>query len=135
MGDAIWILIPLAPFLLAGFIFWSKHQQKMIEKQSEMTAEKAAQYAAQTERLEARVREIAAALEKKDAQSLRATKWAVRRVVEMTYDNAEDYLVRAQEALHSFGGVEARKEATRQFLDEKSFKPGLGTFDTAKIGR
>ncbi len=87
------------------------------------------------ERLEARVREIAAALAKKDAQSLRATKWAVRRVVEMTYDNAEDYLVRAQEALHRFGGVEARKEATRQFLDEKSFKPGLGTFDTAKIGR
>lgn len=88
-----------------------------------------------TERLEARVREIATALAKKDAQSLRATKWAVRRVVEMTYDNAEDYLVRAQEALHSFGGVEARKEATRQFLDEKSFKPGLGTFDTTKIGR
>lgn len=56
MGDAIWILIPLAPFLLAGFAIWSKHQQKMIEKQSEMTAEKAAQYAAHTERLEARVR-------------------------------------------------------------------------------
>jgi DNA-binding protein H-NS len=56
MGDEIWILIPLAPFLLAGFIFWSKHQQKMIEKQSEMTAEKAAQYAAATERLEQRVR-------------------------------------------------------------------------------
>ena len=34
----------------------AKHQQKMIEKQSELTAEKAAQYAAQTERLEARVR-------------------------------------------------------------------------------
>ena len=56
MGDAIWILIPLAPFLLGGFAIWSKHQQKMIEKQSEMTAEKAAQYAAQTERLEQRVR-------------------------------------------------------------------------------
>ena len=56
MGDAIWILIPLASFLLGGFAIWSKHQQKMIEKQSEMTAEKAAQYAAQTERLEARVR-------------------------------------------------------------------------------
>lgn len=56
MNDAIWILIPLAPFLLGGFAIWSKHQQKMIEKQSEMTAEKAAQYAAQTERLEARVR-------------------------------------------------------------------------------
>ncbi|MCW5647454.1 MAG: hypothetical protein CVT78_05500 [Alphaproteobacteria bacterium HGW-Alphaproteobacteria-17] len=56
MGDAIWILIPLAPFLLGGFAIWSKHQQKMIEKQSEMTAEKAAQYAAATERLEQRVR-------------------------------------------------------------------------------
>ncbi|WP_422058950.1 hypothetical protein [Sphingopyxis sp.] len=56
MGDAIWILIPLAPFLLGGFAIWSKHQQKMIEKQSEMTAEKAAQYAAHTERLEERVR-------------------------------------------------------------------------------
>jgi hypothetical protein len=56
MSDIVWVLIPLAPFLLGGFAIWSKHQQKMIEKQSEMTAEKAAQYAAQTERLEARVR-------------------------------------------------------------------------------
>lgn len=56
MSETIWILIPLAPFLLAAFIIWSKHQEKMIEKQSEMTAEKAAQYAAHTERLEARVR-------------------------------------------------------------------------------
>ena len=87
------------------------------------------------ERLKARVLEIAEALCKKDGHALRATKWAVRRMTEMTYDNAEDYLIRAQEALHSFGGVEARKEATRQFLDEKSFKPGLGTFDTSKIKR
>lgn len=80
-----------------------------------------------------RVTEIADALKKKNIDSVRATKWAVRRMTEMTYDNAEDYLIRAQEALHSFGGVAARKEATRQFLDEKSFKPGLGTFDTSKI--
>ena len=87
------------------------------------------------DRLEARVREIAEALIKKDGHALRATKWAVRRMTEMTYDNAEDYLIRAQEALHNFGGVEARHEATRQFLDEKSFKPGLGTFDTSKVKR
>ena len=86
-------------------------------------------------RLEARVREIAQALIKKDGNALRATKWAIRRMTEMTYDNAEDYLIRAQEALHSFGGVEARHEATRQFLDEKSFKPGLGTFDASKVKR
>ena len=86
------------------------------------------------DQLEARVTEIAQALLKKDANALRATKWAVRRMTEMTYANAEDYLIRAQEALHSFGGVEARHEATRQFLDEKSFKPGLGAFDTTRIG-
>jgi len=49
-------LIPLAPFLLLGLVVWTRHQQKMLERQSEMTAEKAAQYSAQTERLEARVR-------------------------------------------------------------------------------
>lgn len=50
------ILIPLAPFILGGLVIWTRHQQKMLERQSEMTAEKAAQYAAHTERLEQRVR-------------------------------------------------------------------------------
>ena len=85
------------------------------------------------DQLKARVVAIAEALLKKDRNALRATKWAVRRMTEMTYENAEDYLIRTQEALHSYGGVEARHEATRQFLDEKSFKPGLGAFDTSKV--
>ena len=87
------------------------------------------------DRLEARVREVADVLKKKDTHALRATKWAVRRVMEMTYDNAEEYLIRAQEALNDFGGWETRKEATRQFLDEKTFKPGLGAFDKSKVSK
>ncbi len=83
--------------------------------------------------LKARVIAIAEALLKKDPNALRATKWAMRRMVEMTYDNAEDYLIRTQEALNGFGGLEARKEATKQFLDDKTFKPGLGTFDITKV--
>lgn len=85
------------------------------------------------ERLEERVREVVDVLKKKDSHALRATKWAIRRVREMTYDNAQDYLIRAQEALHSFGGVESRQEATRQFLDQKTYKPGLGAFDKSKL--
>jgi trans-feruloyl-CoA hydratase/vanillin synthase len=85
------------------------------------------------DQLKARVTEIADALKKKDTHALRATKWAIRRMGDMTYENALDYQIRAQEALHSFGGAEARREGTRQFLDEKSFKPGLGTFDTTKL--
>ncbi len=56
MSDIIWILVPLAPFIIGGLAIWTKHQQKMLASQSEMTAEKAAQYAAHTERLEQRVR-------------------------------------------------------------------------------
>jgi len=85
------------------------------------------------DQLKARVIEIAQVLLKKDANALRATKWAMRRMSEMTFDNAMDYLIRAQEALNGMGGAAARKEATKQFLDDKTFKPGLGAFDTSKI--
>jgi feruloyl-CoA hydratase/lyase len=83
--------------------------------------------------LKARVTAIAEKLLKKDQNALRATKWAMRRMSEMTFDNAMDYLIRAQEGLNSMGGSAARKEATKQFLDDKTFKPGLGAFDTSKI--
>jgi len=59
----------------------------------------------------------------------------MRRMAEMTFDNAMDYLIRAQEALNGMGGMAARKEATRQFLDEKTFKPGLGAFDASKVAK
>jgi trans-feruloyl-CoA hydratase/vanillin synthase len=52
----------------------------------------------------------------------------------MTYENAEDYLIRAQEASDSFDS-EGRKEGIRQFIDEKSFKPGLGTYDISRKGK
>ncbi|MGB3798116.1 MAG: p-hydroxycinnamoyl CoA hydratase/lyase [Alteraurantiacibacter sp.] len=87
------------------------------------------------DQLKSRVTEVADKLKKKDSQALRATKWAMRRVMEMTYDNAEDYLIRTQEALNDFGGWETRKEATKQFLDEKTFKPGLGAFDKTKMSK
>ena len=83
------------------------------------------------DRLKDRVTEVAKVLLGKNAVALKATKDAIRRVREMTYDNAEDFLIRAQEAANSFDG-EGRKEATRQFIDEKSFKPGLGAYDKSK---
>jgi trans-feruloyl-CoA hydratase/vanillin synthase len=82
-------------------------------------------------RLKLRVTEVANVLLAKNATALRGTKWAVRRVREMTFDNSMDYLVRTQEAANSFDS-EGRKEATRQFIDQKSFKPGLGTYDKTK---
>lgn len=81
--------------------------------------------------LKPRVEEVAKVLLGKNPHALRATKWAVRRVGEMTYDNAQDYLLRAQEAANLFDN-EGRKEATRQFIDEKAFKPGLGAYNLNK---
>ena len=83
------------------------------------------------DRLQARVTEVAEALLQKNPSALKATKDAIRRVRDMSYDNAEDYLVRAQEAANSFDN-EGRKEGMRQFLDDKTYKPGLGTYDLSK---
>jgi len=83
--------------------------------------------------LKARVIEVADLLLAKNPVALKATKDAVRRVREMTYDNAEDYLIRAQEAANFFDN-DGRKEGMRQFIDDKSFKPGLATYDLAKHG-
>lgn len=84
------------------------------------------------ERLEARVVELAGILLKKNPIILKAAKDAVRRVKEMTYDNAEDYLVRAQEAANFHDDTDGRKEGIRQFIDEKSYKPGLAAYDRSK---
>jgi hypothetical protein len=50
------ILVPLAPFIMVGFIVWTKHQRKMAELQMQATAEKAAQYASGSRELEERIR-------------------------------------------------------------------------------
>jgi IS5 family transposase len=56
MSEIIWILVPLAPFLMVSFIVWTRHQAKIAEMQVKATAEKAAQYASHTTELEERVR-------------------------------------------------------------------------------
>ena len=83
-------------------------------------------------RLEARVTEVAQKLLKKNAETLKAAKDAMRRVREMTYDNAQDYLIRAQEALNFHDKSDGRHRGMSQFLDDKSYKPGLTQYDKSK---
>lgn len=52
----IWVLIPLAAIGIAPFKMWLRVKERQLESQTNQTAEKAAQYAAHTERLEQRVR-------------------------------------------------------------------------------
>ena len=81
------------------------------------------------DQLEARVREVAIALIQKNWATLKATKRTVRAVRLMEYDQALDYQVRAQEALMYIDETKGRQEAMKQFLDDKTFKPGLGHYD------
>ena len=83
--------------------------------------------------LSQRVEQVARKLLEKNPVALKATKDAVRRVSEMTYDNAEDYLIRAQEAANFFDN-EGRKHGIKQFIDDKTYKPGLGAYDKSKKG-
>lgn len=80
------------------------------------------------DKLKERVEQVAKVLMQKNPVALKATKDAIRRVGEMTYDNAEDFLVRAQEAANSFDD-HGRKEGIKQFIDDKSYKPGLGAYN------
>jgi hypothetical protein len=50
------LLVPLAPFLLGGFVVWTRHQRRLAESTAQMSAEKAAQYASHNRELEERVR-------------------------------------------------------------------------------
>jgi feruloyl-CoA hydratase/lyase len=83
-------------------------------------------------RLEARVTEVAEKLLQKNWETLKAAKDAMRRVREMTYTNAEDYLIRVQEALNWHDRTDGRHAGMKQFLDDKSYKPGLGPYDKFK---
>ena len=71
---------------------------------------------------------LARKLEAKSPAAVRYTKECVRSVRGMTKDQAFDYLNAKSDALKHVDPEGGRKKAMKQFLDEKSFKPGLGDF-------
>lgn len=54
----IWVLIPLAAISIAPFKMWLRIKEKQIVAQTDLAAEKSAQYASHIERLEARLRVV-----------------------------------------------------------------------------
>ena len=54
----IWVLIPLTAMGLAPFKMWLRVKEKQIASQSNLAAEKSAQYAQHMERVEARLRVV-----------------------------------------------------------------------------
>jgi feruloyl-CoA hydratase/lyase len=75
---------------------------------------------------------FARVLIKKNPAALRYTKECIRAVRNMDVQQAADYLNAKSDALRFRDPEKGRAEATRQFLDEKSFKPGLGEYKRKK---
>lgn len=55
-AEWVWVLIPLAAIGIAPFKMWLRVKEKQISSQSDLAAEKSAQYAQHMERYEARLR-------------------------------------------------------------------------------
>jgi trans-feruloyl-CoA hydratase/vanillin synthase len=71
---------------------------------------------------------LARKLEEKSPAAVRYTKEAIRSVRRMSKDQAMDFLNAKSDALKHNDPEGGRQKAMKQFLDEKSFKPGLGDF-------
>ena len=66
---------------------------------------------------------------KKNPWAIRYTKEAIRSVRYMSMDQAADYLRCKSDALQRADQEHGRQEGMKQFLDDKSFRPGLGTYE------
>src|SRR5262249_62368201 len=72
-------------------------------------------------------------LMEKSPAALRYTKEAIRAVRFMNESQAADYLNAKSDALKYNDKENSRQEGMKQFLDDKSYRPGFGHFKRKKL--
>jgi feruloyl-CoA hydratase/lyase len=80
-------------------------------------------------KLKAEVVKLANLLMKKSPAAMRYTKECVRAVRFMNEPEAADYLNAKSDALKYNDKEKGREHGMKQFLDEKTYRPGLGQYD------
>jgi trans-feruloyl-CoA hydratase/vanillin synthase len=80
------------------------------------------------DQLRERVRKLARTLLEKNPVVLSAAKQAYKQVRDMTWENAADYLAAKMDQTSFLDRDNGRAQGMKQFLDDKSFKPGLGAY-------
>ncbi len=78
--------------------------------------------------LRPRVEKLAKTLLEKNPLALRTAKHAARRVRDMSWEDAEDYLFAKLDQLRFHDAEKGREKGMAQFLDEKSYRPGLSAY-------
>ncbi len=83
-------------------------------------------------KLRERTRALAKVLLEKNPHALRIAKTAYKMVGDMSWEQAADYLGAKSDQLQFVDPEKGRAQGMKQFLDEKSFKPGLGAYKREK---
>ena len=78
--------------------------------------------------LAARVRAICDVLLQKNPVTLKAAKDTFKRVRTMPWDASDDYIYAKLEQMLFLDKSGGRNEGLKQFLDDKSYRPGLGAY-------
>lgn len=79
-------------------------------------------------RLRERTREVARTLLDKNPHVLRAAKQGVRMSADLSWEQAAEYPTAKSDQTIASDPERGREQGKRQFLDEKSFRPGLGAY-------
>jgi trans-feruloyl-CoA hydratase/vanillin synthase len=79
-------------------------------------------------RLKARVDAIAKVLLDKNPVTMKAAKDTFKRVRNMPWDASDDYIYAKLEQMLLLDKTHGRDEGLKQFLDDKTYKPGLGAY-------
>jgi feruloyl-CoA hydratase/lyase len=75
---------------------------------------------------------LAKLLMQKNPQVLQAAKEVYKYCKDMTFSQAEDYMAAKGTALRATDPEKGRETGMKQFLDEKTYRPGLGHYDRTK---
>ncbi|MBA4795966.1 p-hydroxycinnamoyl CoA hydratase/lyase [Rhizobium rosettiformans] len=78
--------------------------------------------------LETRVRALCATLLEKNPVVLKAAKDTFKRVRNMPWEQADDYIYAKLEQMLFLDKSNGRAEGLKQFLDDKTYRPGLGAY-------
>jgi trans-feruloyl-CoA hydratase/vanillin synthase len=106
-------------YIMTGRTFTGKEAAEM----------KLINYAVPRERLRDEVVALAKELMTKNPATLRACKQAFKICREMDWEQAQDYLAAKLDQMRLQDPERGREEGMRQFLDEKSYRPGLGAYN------
>ena len=88
-------------------------------------------YAVPKEKLREETIKLAKKLMEKNPQVLRAAKEVYKYCRDMDYNQAEDYMGAKGVALRATDPEKGREEGMKQFLDQKTYRPGLGAYNRA----